>query len=455
MSRQMWTDPRAWACWAFGATHALSVLAMPLTVQVDPKAPVVGEVVSVRLSGQLPADHQDIYVYLKVEQLGGAIAWYHDRALHDEIKKPWRANVKGPELPEHGVILQYSVKQPGRYVVGVVSGPVGAQVSLANAHEVVFDVIASGAAVPTSSTPAPAPVLKVLDVSKNILQGESPLFTVSMEGPKQGVFAKLGQGAFVELTTTDEQPLKIYRGKLPATEPGAEVQYVIEARSESGAVRTSLTGSVKVEAATDALIGPNPMPAEVIKGMPLALKFPTGKSPADMWLQFPDPIGKVMLTGATLNRAFADPPGAYAYQLMRKDHLGNVYAIQGASGTLTIKDGVLPLAFVSTDVRVVGAPLETAQLIQPGGSVSFKAKDVFQFQVKTNVAVPMVYVRIIGLNWNKGMNSAYGDKSTWSTQMGGLAKGAHDALLFVSEDIYNASSVMSKPEPISFKILVD
>jgi hypothetical protein len=295
----------------------------------------------------------------------------------------------------------------------------------------------------------------VLEVSKNILQGESPLFTVSAEGPPAKVFAKLGQGVFVELSTADEQPVKIFRGKLLAPEPGKAVPYVVEARDAQGIVQASLTGSVQVEAAGDVLVGSNPMPGSLIKGSPLSLTFPTQKNPGEMWMQFPDPIGKVPLTGSVLNRSFSDPAGAYAYQLMRKDHLGNVYAIGGASGSLTIKDGPLVLSFADSGVRVAGAAPETSQVIRPGATVSFKASETFQFQIKTTQSVPMVYVRIASLNWNKGMNSAGGDKSTWSTQMAGLAKGTHEALLFVSDDIYNASNILNKPEPISFKIQVN
>jgi hypothetical protein len=278
---------------------------------------------------------------------------------------------------------------------------------------------------------------------------------VSAEGPVAKVFVKLGQGAFIELTTADEQAVKIYRGKLLALEPGKAVPYVVEARNALGAVQASATGSLQVEAAGDVLVGPNPMPASLVKGTPLTLKFPTAKGPEEMWLQFPDPIGKVPLTGAVLNRTYSDPPGSYAYQLMRKDHLGNVYAISGASGILTIKDGPLALSFADSDVGVAGSALETAQAIRPGSSVSFKASETLQFQIKTSQAVPMVYVRIAALNWNKGMNSVGGDKSTWSTKMAGLSKGTYEALLFVSDDIYNATTILSKPEPISFKIQVN
>jgi murein DD-endopeptidase MepM/ murein hydrolase activator NlpD len=113
-----------------------------VSISVSNPTPAVGELVQVNLDGTLAKGPVDIYLYLKVEQLGGAIAWYYDRSLHDDQgeRKPWRAGVTGPGLPETNPIFQYTTRVPGNYVVGVLVVPSGSPVNMLNAVETSFTV---------------------------------------------------------------------------------------------------------------------------------------------------------------------------------------------------------------------------------------------------------------------------------------------------------------------------
>jgi hypothetical protein len=117
-------------------------LVAKVSVSVSNPTPSVGELVQVNLDGTLGKSPVDIYLYLKVEKLGGAIAWYYDRGLHDEQgeRKPWRAGVTGPTLPETNPIFQYTTLVPGNYVVGVLVVPAGSPVSMLNSVETSFTV---------------------------------------------------------------------------------------------------------------------------------------------------------------------------------------------------------------------------------------------------------------------------------------------------------------------------
>ncbi len=110
-------------------------------ISVSNPKPKVGETVYVNLTGNLPTGQSnDIYLYIKVAQLGGQVAWYYDRKLNDDAARPWRANVGGPNLPETNPIFQYVPRVPGAYSVGLLVLPSGSQISFGRAVEASFAV---------------------------------------------------------------------------------------------------------------------------------------------------------------------------------------------------------------------------------------------------------------------------------------------------------------------------
>jgi len=112
----------------------------PYSVQISNPNPSLGERVDVNLAGSLPGTPSDIYLYLKVQQLGGQIAWYFDRRLHDTRPRPWRKGVAGPAMPASNPVLQYKVNYPGKYVVGMLVLPAGSPLNLSSAVEQLFEV---------------------------------------------------------------------------------------------------------------------------------------------------------------------------------------------------------------------------------------------------------------------------------------------------------------------------
>ncbi len=112
-----------------------------VNVSVSNTNPVVGETVFVNLNGTLPTGQaSDIYLYLKVAQLGGQVTWYYNKRLNDDAARPWRANVLGPSMPESNPIFQYVPRVPGAYSVGVLILPAGSPVNFSVAIEKIFNV---------------------------------------------------------------------------------------------------------------------------------------------------------------------------------------------------------------------------------------------------------------------------------------------------------------------------
>ncbi len=112
-----------------------------VNVSVSNPNPAVGETVFVNVNGTLPPGQaSDIYLYLKVAQLGGQVTWYYNKRLNDDIARPWRANISGPGFPETNPIFQYVPRVKGDYAVGVLILPAGSPVNLRFTNETTFIV---------------------------------------------------------------------------------------------------------------------------------------------------------------------------------------------------------------------------------------------------------------------------------------------------------------------------
>jgi hypothetical protein len=206
--------------------------------------------------------------------------------------------------------------------------------------------------------------LRVLDITKSIVINEQPNFAVESSLSIEKVTVQLADATPVALASTGSNQLRTFSGRVLASVSGASVPYKVTGYGAQGQALTAVTGTVAVAAAGDALKGSNPVPPSVEQGTYANWQFPTNKSPEVMWMEFDAPIGRVALEGAYLKYTFNVAPGAYNYKLMRKDNLGNVFPIQGASGRLT----VLPHTVLPSvgNIIVNGAP------VRPEGTIEVK-----------------------------------------------------------------------------------
>ena len=206
--------------------------------------------------------------------------------------------------------------------------------------------------------------MRLLDISRNIVKGEQPYFTVEASLAVTRVTVKLGALPAVPLVGSGPSgAVQNFRARVPVAEAGT-VPYAITGYNARGqAVGVALTGTVLVADVGDTLIVPNPVPAELPRGQAVAWMFRTAQAPAEMWAEFSAPIGNLPLTGYYLNQTFNFPAGTYPYRVMRRDHLGNVFAIQGAAGSLRIKDAV-QVAVPTAQVQVNPNPGQIGQAVQ-------------------------------------------------------------------------------------------
>lgn len=110
-----------------------------VSIGVSNPAPSLGSRVEVNLLGTLSdGSPSDIYLYMKKADTG-AIAFWHGRQFND-MPKPWRAGVVGPNLPESNPIFSFDVKQSGNYAAGVLVVPAGSPFSLSTARELALTV---------------------------------------------------------------------------------------------------------------------------------------------------------------------------------------------------------------------------------------------------------------------------------------------------------------------------
>jgi len=127
---------------------------------------------------------------------------------------------------------------------------------------------------------------------------------------------------------------------------------------------------------------------------------------------------------------------------MRRDALGNVFPIQGAAGSLRIKNTPAPLQFASATAN--------GQTITQGATIRIRAGDMLNIDVRTSQAVPRVYVFVDTIPWDRDLGSS--DKVQWSTSMAGIAKGRYNLKLYTKNFNYEA---LTTPTPITFVLLVE
>lgn len=235
----------------------------------------------------------------------------------------------------------------------------------------------------------PNAAMRLLDISRNIVKGEQPYFTVEASLAVTQVTVKLGSLAAVALVGSGPSgAVQNFRARVPVAEAGT-VPYTITGYNAQGqAVGVAITGAVPVADVGDALTVPNPVPAELRRGEAVAWMFRTAQAAAEMWAEFSAPIGNLPLTGYYLNQTFNFPAGSYTYRVMRRDHLGNVFAIQGAAGSLRINDAVqmaVPAARVK-DVVLVAVPAAQVQVNPNPGQVGQAVQFAVQLSSGQDVA---------------------------------------------------------------------
>lgn len=200
---------------------------------------------------------------------------------------------------------------------------------------------ATGEVTGSLQVTVPSASMRLVSISGNIVKSERPLFVVAASLAVDKVTVQLGSQPAVTLSALGPSGAEqSHRGQVLAAQPGT-VPYVITAFNAQGQlVGAPIKGNVPVVDPTDSLVVASPVPAEVQRGQVSNWQFRTQAAPDEMWLAVAAPIGKLPLTGYFLNHTFNYPAGDYVYQLMRRDYLGNVFAIQGAAGTLRMRDVV-------------------------------------------------------------------------------------------------------------------
>jgi hypothetical protein len=257
--------------------------------------------------------------------------------------------------------------------------------------------------------------MRLLEISKNIIVGENPYFTVEASLAVARITVQIGGNAAVELVGTGPgSTSQIFRAKVLASQVGTAVPYAITGYNAQGqALGTRITGTLLVAGVSDSLNVPSPVPvAGVGQGEYVSWRFGTYKSPDQMWVEFSAAIGNVQLEGAFFKHTFNYPVGTYKYKLMRKDYLGNVFAIQGASGDLVIKPKV-DAGPVIKQVTING------QKVANGSTVQVKISSALEAIVDAPSGKSIVfklYVQPFGEVPFRMQSNASG---TWRSDMGG------------------------------------
>lgn len=324
----------------------------------------------------------------------------------------------------------------------------------AQPQSVVVRTYKDGVATPTGearanlSVTTPAASLRLLQISNNVLKGEKPIFTVAASLGVTRVSLQLGNSPAQDMTATGGSGAEQnFRTQLLASQSGS-VPYAITALNAQGQpVGNRLNGSITVAEPGDSLKAGNPVPAEIAQGQTVQWQFRTHQAPAEMWLEFNAPAlsgGAVRqaLTGAYFNHAFGFPSGDYGYRLMRRDHLGNVFPIQGAAGNLRIKPGLVALQFTAASAN--------GQPISEGASLRFKTGELIQISVRTSQPAPRVFALLKSINWDRDFTSS--DRLQWNAGMAGLTKGSYPATLYLKDLNYQA---LISPTPVNFNIVVE
>lgn len=262
-----------------------------------------------------------------------------------------------------------------------------------------------GSIAKTLVVTAPAGGLRLVSTSNAILQGESPFFTFASTLSIAKVTVQLGSNAPVTLAALGGSGAEqSFRGQVLASLSGPSVPWQAVGYNAQGQEMARVAGTVAVAAPGDALRAASPVPAAgIAQGDAVEWQFLTVKSPEEMWMEFASPIGNVPLVGSYFRRVFNEAPGKYAYRLMRRDHLGNVFAIQGASGTLTINPRTIAAPVIgqlSLNGRAVGAGGKVTLSLKENLSVLAQAAGAKGLVLKVSIpqSVGDVYFKLGGSN---------------------------------------------------------
>lgn len=297
---------------------------------------------------------------------------------------------------------------------------------------------------------APPATMRLISVSNNIIQGESPYFTVGSSISVTRVTVAVNGGSSVQLGGGSDAAERSFRGQVLVSVAGTQ-PVVITGYGPTGTAAVTLNTSVTAMAAGDRLTVANPMPTSVARSTPLEVEFPTVNPSMEMWMEFASPIGRVNLTGRFLQMTYDFPPGTYSYRLMRRDQLGNVFAITGSSGELTIRSDIFSGAFSGSQVRV-SSTLARAQAITSGATVTFNFGDLIEFVTTTTQPVPTVFVRVAELSFERQLGFGVSNRTQWTGALGGLARGTYNLTLYAGNGA--GSTQTSIPAPITFVLIV-
>ena len=258
--------------------------------------------------------------------------------------------------------------------------------------------------------------IRLLEISKDIIVGESPYFTVESSLAVARVTVQIGGYAAVELVGAGPgSASQIFRAKVLASQVGVAVPYTITGYNAQGqALGTRITGTLVVAGVSDSLNVPSPVPVGGISlGEYVSWRFGTFKNPDQMVMEFSAPIGNVQLEGAFFKHTFNYPVGTYKYKLMRKDYLGNVFAIQGASGDLVIKPKAVDAGPLIKQITING------QKIVNGSTVQVKISSTLEALVDAPIGKSIVfklYVQPFGEVLFRMQSNVNG---IWRSDMGG------------------------------------
>lgn len=263
---------------------------------------------------------------------------------------------------------------------------------------------------------AQAASLQLLDISKNIIVGESPFFTVEASLAVARVAVQIGNNAAVNLVGTGPgSASQSFRAKVLVNQVGSAVPYTITGYNAQGqAVGNRVTGTMVVAGVSDSLNAPTPVPAVgVSQGEYVNWRFGTNKQPDQMWMEFSAPIGNVQLEGAFFKHSFNYPVGTYKYKLMRKDGLGNVYPITGASGDLVIKPKVDTGPLIK-QITING------QKVSNGGTVQLKLSGGLEALVDAPTAKGIVFKLFVQPFGEVKFNFSSNSNGVWRSDASGF-----------------------------------
>ena len=287
--------------------------------------------------------------------------------------------------------------------------------------------------------------IKLLEIASNIVVGENRYVTVEASLSVAKVTFQLGSEPPFSLAGIGQQSSsQLFKSQVPFKTPGPAVPFTIIGFNAQGqVVGNKVTGTAVVKAASDALKTPNPIPVEINKGQSVSWQFLTNDNPAEMWLQFSAPINRLALIGNSIVHTFSYPAGSYTYSLMRKDHLGNIFPISGASGALKINEVQVNTQFISHSAN--------GQNIREGAVITVKKGELITYSVRTNQPVQRLLILIPSRSWDKELGTIGGDRTNWTTGMAGLLPGIYAAKLYakdINDQVNNALS------PVNFTIVV-